>query len=78
MSRELWKVFAGLGALAMSAVWTGPAAAQMAEVKEKPPLYTYVAEWNIPRAQWAEVEKTYGPAQKILDKAVADAQAGAK
>jgi hypothetical protein len=72
MSRELWKVFAGLGALAISAVWTGPAAAQMAEVKEKAPLYTYVAEWNIPRAQWAEMAKGNAASQKVMDQAVAD------
>jgi len=72
MSRELWKVFAGLGALAMSAGWTGLAAAQMAEVKEKPPLYTYVAEWNIPRAQWAEMAKGNAASQKIMDQSVAD------
>ena len=70
MSRELWKVFAG--ALAMSVVWTGAAAAQTAEMKEKPPLYTYVAEWNIPRAQWAEMAKGNAASQKIMDQAVAD------
>ena len=57
MTLKLWKVLAGLCALAMAAVWAGPAGAQTSEVKEKPPLYTYVAEWNIPRAQWAEMEK---------------------
>jgi hypothetical protein len=72
MSRELWKVFAGLSALAISAVWTGPAAAQMAETKEKPPLYTYVAEWNIPRAQWAEMAKGNAGSQKIMDQAISD------
>jgi|SRR5580692_3408354 hypothetical protein len=72
MSRELWKVFAGLGALAISAVWTGPAAAQTAEVKEKPPLYTYVAEWNIPRPQWAEMAKGSAASQKVMDQALAD------
>ncbi len=72
MSREVWKVCAGLCALGMSTVWTGPAAAQTAEVKEKPALYTYVAEWNIPRAQWADMEKGNSANAKIMDKAVAD------
>jgi hypothetical protein len=72
MTKELWKVFPGLCAFAMSAVWAGPAAAQMSEVKEKPPLYTYVAGWNIPRAQWADVAKANALDQKILDKAIAD------
>ena len=70
MNRKLWKVFAGLCAVAMSAVWALPACAQMAEVKEKPPMYSYVAYWNIPRAQWAEMAKADAADQKILDKAV--------
>jgi hypothetical protein len=72
MTKELWKVFAGLSVLAMSAVWAAPAVAQMSEVKEKPPLYTYVAGWNIPRAQWGDVAKANALDQKILDKAIAD------
>jgi hypothetical protein len=72
MNGKLWKVFAGLCVLAMSAVWAGQAGAQTSEVKEKPALYTYVADWNIPRAQWADMEKGYAPTQKILDKAIAD------
>jgi len=72
MNVKLWKVFAGLCVLAMPAVWAGQAGAQTSEVKEKPALYTYVADWNIPRAQWADMEKGYAPTQKILDKAIAD------
>jgi hypothetical protein len=56
----------------MSTMWAGQSSAQTSEVQEKPALYTYVADWNIPRAQWADMEKAYGPNQKILDKAVAD------
>jgi hypothetical protein len=72
MKRQLWKVFAGLCAVAMSAVWALPAGAQMAEVKEKPPMYSYVAYWNIPRAQWADMAKAGAANQKILDKAIAN------
>jgi hypothetical protein len=71
MTREMWKIYSGLCALAISAVWAGPAVAQ-SEVKEKPPLYTYVAAWNIPRPQWGDVEKANASDQKLLDKAVAD------
>ena len=42
------------------------------EVKEKPPMYTYVADWVVPRAQWGEMEKSYATDQKILDKAMAN------
>lgn len=48
-----------------------PASAQSSEVKEKPPMYTYVANWQIPRTQWGEIEKSYAANQKILDKAMA-------
>lgn len=48
-----------------------PARAQD-EPKEKPPMYSYVGFWNIPRAQWAEMDKNNAVDQKILDKALAD------
>jgi hypothetical protein len=44
---------------------------QTSEVKEKPPMYTYVGNWNIPRAQWADMEKENAADQKILDAAIA-------
>ena len=72
MNREVWKGFAGLCAIAMCAVWAGAAVAQTSEIKEKPPMYTYIAEWNIPRAEWADMEKANASDQKILDKAIAE------
>jgi hypothetical protein len=72
MNGKVWKDFAAVGALALSAVWAGQAGAQTSDVKEKPALYTYVADWNIPREKWGDMEKSFAPEQKILDKAVAD------
>jgi hypothetical protein len=72
MNEKVWRGFAAGCTLAMSAVWAGQAGAQTSEVKEKPALYTYVADWNIPREKWADMEKSSAPEQKILDKAVAD------
>ena len=72
MNGKMWKVFTGLCVLGMSAVWAGQAGAQTSEVKEKPALYTYVADWNIPRAQWADMEKSYAATQKLMDKAISD------
>src|ERR1700728_5486578 len=72
MNGKMWKVLTGLCALGMSAVWAGQAGAQTSEMKEKPALYTYVADWNIPRAQWADMEKSYAATQKLMDKAVSD------
>ena len=71
MNRKLWSIFAGVCALAMLAASAVPACAQD-EPKEKPPMYSYVGFWNIPRAQWAEMEKNNAVDQKILDKALAD------
>jgi hypothetical protein len=43
----------------------------MSEVKDKPPMYSYVGQWTIPRAQWGEMEKEYATEAKVLDKALA-------
>lgn len=55
----------GLTGLAATA-----AHAQSPEVKEKPPLYTYYSTWALPRAKWAEMEKTRGAANGRLEKAL--------
>lgn len=72
MNRKLWKAFAVVCAVAMAAVCAVPAAGQKSEVKEKPRMYSYVAFWNIPRAQWGEMAKAADADRKILDKALAD------
>jgi len=72
MNRKLWRLIAGLCAVAMAAIWAAPACAQMAEVKEKPPMYTYIGNWNIPRAQWADMEKSNASGRIILEKAIAN------
>lgn len=56
----------------MLTVWAVPAGAQTAAVKEKPPMYTYVANWQIPRAQWGEMDKARSADEPILKKALAD------
>jgi hypothetical protein len=48
-----------------------PASAQMQEIKEKPRMYTYVALWELPRAQWGEWAKAETDDQKILQDAMA-------
>jgi hypothetical protein len=63
--------FRALCALAIAGVWAAPVSAQMAEVKEKPRMYTYVSNWTVPRAHWAEMEKQAAANAKIFDKAVA-------
>jgi hypothetical protein len=55
----------------LSAGMALPALAQ-SEVKEKAPMYCYVGEWAIPRAQWADMEKSDAADQPVLQKAMSD------
>lgn len=49
----------------------GPLQAQMA-TPSKAPVYTYVAEWDVPRAQWADMVKLDEQDKPLLDKLVAN------
>ncbi len=40
--------------------------------KGKAPVYTYVAEWDVPRAQWGDMVKLDEQDRPLLDKLVAD------
>jgi hypothetical protein len=67
------KLFVALPAgviLACVLAASAPAGAQTAEVKEKPPLYTYVGSFAVPRAKWADMEKQSAATQKVFDKAL--------
>ena len=68
MQKKLWGVLVGLCMLAIAAASASPATAQTSEVKEKPPMYTYVGNWSIPRAQWADMEKSAAADQKLMEK----------
>lgn len=72
MCKHFTEFCAGASVFAAFVLLAAPAGAQTTEVKEKPPMYSYVADWVIPRAQWGEMEKSYAPNQKILDKALAN------
>ncbi len=72
MKQKLWSVFACTLVLSViAAVLPLPARAQTTEMKEKQPMYTYVAYWNIPRAQWGEMAKSDAADQKLMEKAFA-------
>jgi hypothetical protein len=67
--------FASLGSMLTCALAAAaPASAQTTEVKEKPPLYTYVGSFALPRTKWAELGKQNAAEQKIFDKAVSSGQ----
>jgi hypothetical protein len=62
-----------LTALAFSlGIFKVAAVGQTSDVKEKPAMYTYVADWQLPRGQWAEMEKSRATTQPILEKALAN------
>jgi hypothetical protein len=48
-----------------------PLQAQMA-AKAKPPVYTYVATWDVPRAQWGDMTKLDDADKPLMDKLVGD------
>jgi hypothetical protein len=58
-------------ALCLAAATAGPLQAQSAP-QSKPPVFTYVAQWAVPRAQWPEMVKLDEADKPVLDKLVAD------
>ena len=72
MNRRSFPIFMGLCVVALSTLWSLPARAQNSNAKQKPPMYTYIANWQIPRAHWAEMQKDAETTRPILEKAVAD------
>jgi hypothetical protein len=70
--KKLWGAFSVLIVLAMAAVWAVPSGAQTAKIKEKPPMYSYIAVWNIPRTEWKARENQSAAARKILDRSISD------
>jgi hypothetical protein len=61
------------GTLLATATGFQSASAQAnADAKEKPPIYTYVAEWSVPRLDWAAMEKPNSPQKQLLDKLLGD------
>jgi hypothetical protein len=70
MNQSFCRVFQAGLALALATVCIPSAPAQTAEVKEKPPMYSYISNWSLPRAQWSEMEKSFAADDKILEKAI--------
>ncbi|HVC48203.1 MAG TPA: hypothetical protein VND90_13250 [Terracidiphilus sp.] len=70
MIKSKWSILTGACAIALGTMWAVPASAQEA-VKAKAPMYSYVSNWQIPRAHWAEM-KTPAAEKEMMDKAVAD------
>jgi len=68
---SLGRGLASLCAIGAICISTPPAGAQADAAKAKPPLYTYVSSWAIPRARWDDMDKADAANQKALDGDVA-------
>ena len=71
IDKKLWSTLSGLTILTMSIIWIAQAGAQINEVKAKPPMYSYIAVWNIPKDQWEAKANQATAAKNILDQAIA-------
>lgn len=72
MSKRLWTILMGLCGLMLFVVCAAQGSAQMQEVKSKPAMLSYVANWQFPRSSWPDVEKSRSTINPILEKAMAD------
>jgi hypothetical protein len=63
-------ILGGLCAIAVPGLWASAAQAQATAANEKPRMYTYYATWAIPRARWADMDKSSAGDQKVLESAV--------
>ena len=70
MQEKLATLFGGLIVVGAMGMGTSPLHAQSTEVKEKPAMYSYVADWQMPRAKWAEYEKPSPASDKLLSQAL--------
>ncbi|MGA2571280.1 MAG: hypothetical protein ABSF23_12235, partial [Terracidiphilus sp.] len=71
MNKKLWSAFAGLCGLAALTL-SGITGAHAQEVKPKPPMYSWVANWQVPRANWPDMDKPSQPVNDVLNQALAD------
>jgi len=71
MTQRWFSTLLGLSALFAFALAAQPSHAQ-SPVQPKPPMYTYVANWQIPRAHWSQMPAAEAADKGIMDKAVAD------
>lgn len=72
MSKSKWSILAGLCAIALGSLCVVRASAQTEAVKPKAPMYSYISNWQIPRAHWGEMKDEPATEKDIMDKAMAD------
>jgi hypothetical protein len=72
MNARHLSVFTGLCGLAVFAMSAVPSRAQATEVKEKPPMYSYVSNWQFPRERWGDVARINAVDNTIFQTALND------
>ena len=72
MNKRWWSALAGLCGLALFAVCEVSSHAQSSPVQPKPPMYSYIANWQIPRSHWSEVAQGTAGYKTVADKALSD------
>jgi hypothetical protein len=72
MNRRFWSILTGLCMLTALMVCAHRAGAQMQEVKEKPAMYSYVADWQVPRENWPDMNQIVDTESGVLKKALDD------
>src|SRR5450755_4753842 len=70
MNKKHLRILSALCATALLGMGTSGVLAQSVEVKEKPRMYTYFANWQIPRTRWGDMEKANVAGKKLLDQAI--------
>jgi hypothetical protein len=61
-----------VGFLSIVALVVGVPLQAQAGDQGKPPVYTYISEWAVPRAQWAEMVKLDEQDRPLMDKLISD------
>ena len=73
MQSRLLKCLVLIGTLLVTAAGFQSSRAQSnADEKEKPPIYTYVAQWSASRANWPAMEKVDAAQKQIFERLFAD------
>jgi hypothetical protein len=73
MKKQLKWMLAGVCTLAFAGLGPAPVGAQdKMEMKEKPPMYSYVANWEVSRDKWKDIEKEMGKNDSQMGKFLAD------
>jgi hypothetical protein len=72
MSKRCFSPFLGFCGLIAVTLAALPSLAQSSPVQRKPPMYSYIANWQIPRTHWSEMPQAETADKSIMDKALAD------